>query len=129
MPIGIASTIGRTEGGLAVWRLHVHGAEVPGRWVIIDGRFVVAEGASVGSRPGLRQVGWAAADETSSGLPFAQQARECTPSTFRVEVILEVDLHFRPPRASIRSTSSATPPCPRARRPYLRQDASPASAS
>jgi hypothetical protein len=31
MPIGIAFEAGRTEGGLAVWRLRVHGADVPGR--------------------------------------------------------------------------------------------------
>ena len=43
MPIGMASEIGRTEGGMAVWRLNVHGADVPGRWVIIDGRFVAVE--------------------------------------------------------------------------------------
>jgi hypothetical protein len=43
MPIGIASEIGRTEGGLAVWKPNVHGADVPGRWVIIDGRFVADE--------------------------------------------------------------------------------------
>jgi hypothetical protein len=43
MPIGIASAIGRTEGCLAVWGLNVHGADVPGRWVIIDGRFVPVE--------------------------------------------------------------------------------------
>jgi hypothetical protein len=40
MPIGIASEIGWTEGGLAVWRLRVHSADIPGRWVIIDRRFV-----------------------------------------------------------------------------------------
>jgi hypothetical protein len=45
MPIGMASTIGRTEGGLAVWSLNVDGADVPGRWVIIDGRFVPVERA------------------------------------------------------------------------------------
>jgi hypothetical protein len=45
MPIGIASAIGRTEGGLAVWGLRVHGADVPGQWVIIDRRFVAVEGA------------------------------------------------------------------------------------
>jgi hypothetical protein len=43
VPIGIASAIGRTKGGLAVWSLNVDGAEVPGRWVIIDGRFVPVE--------------------------------------------------------------------------------------
>ena len=46
MRIGIASEIGRTEGGLAVWGLNVDGAAVPGRWVIIDGRFVPAERAT-----------------------------------------------------------------------------------
>jgi hypothetical protein len=30
MPIGMASQISRTEGGLAVRSLHVHGADVPG---------------------------------------------------------------------------------------------------
>jgi hypothetical protein len=45
MPIGMASEIGRTEGGLAVWGLHVHDADVPGRWVIIDRRFVPVERA------------------------------------------------------------------------------------
>ena len=44
MPIGMASQIGRTEDGLAVWSLNVDGADVPGRGVIIDGRFVPAEG-------------------------------------------------------------------------------------
>ena len=44
MPIGMASEIGRTAVGLAVWVLTVHGAEVPGRWVIIDRRFVPVEG-------------------------------------------------------------------------------------
>ncbi|MFI5458518.1 MAG: hypothetical protein ACHRXM_24055 [Isosphaerales bacterium] len=46
MPIGIASAIGRTEGGLAVWSLRVHGADLPGRWVIVDGRFAAVEGAT-----------------------------------------------------------------------------------
>jgi hypothetical protein len=34
MPIGMASGIGRTEGGLGLWELTVHGVDVPGRWVI-----------------------------------------------------------------------------------------------
>jgi len=46
VPFGIASAIGRTEGGLAVWGLRVQGADVPGRWVIVDGRFVPAEGVT-----------------------------------------------------------------------------------
>jgi len=43
MPIGIASVIGRTDGGLAAWGLRVHGADVLGRWVIVDRRFVAVE--------------------------------------------------------------------------------------
>ena len=31
MPIGIASEVGRTEGGRAVWSVRIHGADVPGR--------------------------------------------------------------------------------------------------
>jgi hypothetical protein len=44
MPIGMAFAIGRTEGGLVVWGLNVHGADIPGRWVIIDRRFEALEG-------------------------------------------------------------------------------------
>jgi len=44
MPIGMAFSTGRTEDGLKVWKLHVHGADVPGRWVIIDRQFVAVEG-------------------------------------------------------------------------------------
>jgi hypothetical protein len=44
MPIGMASPVGRTEGGLAVWCLTVRGADVPGRWVIIDRRSVPIDG-------------------------------------------------------------------------------------
>ena len=43
MPSGMASLIGRTEGGLAVWSLNVHGADVPGRWIMIARRFVPLE--------------------------------------------------------------------------------------
>jgi hypothetical protein len=46
MPIGMASEIGRTEGGLAVWSLHFQGADVPGRWVIVDQLFVPVEGTT-----------------------------------------------------------------------------------
>jgi hypothetical protein len=45
MPIGIASEIGRTERGLAVWQLAIDGADVPGRWIIIDRRYVPVERA------------------------------------------------------------------------------------
>jgi len=40
MPIGIASAIGRTKRGPAVQSLCVRGAAAPGRWVIVDRRFV-----------------------------------------------------------------------------------------
>jgi hypothetical protein len=45
MPIGMASQIGRTDRGLAVWGLRVHTADAPGRWVIVDRRFVAVERA------------------------------------------------------------------------------------
>jgi hypothetical protein len=44
MPIGIASCIEWDRAGLAVWRLTVHDAEVPGRWVIVDREFRPIEG-------------------------------------------------------------------------------------
>jgi hypothetical protein len=43
MPNGSASAVGRIEGGLAVWSLRVRGANVPGRWAIIDGWLVAVE--------------------------------------------------------------------------------------
>jgi len=43
-PIGMASRIGQTVEGLAVWHLRVRGAEVPGRWVVLGGWFVPDEG-------------------------------------------------------------------------------------
>ncbi len=46
MPIGMALGSGRTDDGLAIWRLIVRGAEVPGRWIIVDREFQpVAEDA------------------------------------------------------------------------------------
>jgi hypothetical protein len=44
MPIGMASQIGRTEGGLGVWRQSIHGAAVPGRWVIVGREFGAVDG-------------------------------------------------------------------------------------
>jgi hypothetical protein len=46
MPVGMASQAGWTEDGLALWRLCVHGAELPERRVIIDWRAVAVEGAT-----------------------------------------------------------------------------------
>jgi hypothetical protein len=38
--VGVATEVDRTHDGLAVWRLTVRGADVPGRFVIIDGEFI-----------------------------------------------------------------------------------------
>ena len=54
MPIGIASEIGWTEGGLAIWSLRVHGLELLSRWVIIDRRFVAVEDPPARKRSGPR---------------------------------------------------------------------------
>jgi hypothetical protein len=43
MPVGMASQAGRTDDGLALWRLSVNGADVPGPWAIVDRRFVAVE--------------------------------------------------------------------------------------
>jgi hypothetical protein len=40
VPIGMAVSITSTDAGLAVWRLSIQEAEVPGRFVIVDGEFV-----------------------------------------------------------------------------------------
>jgi hypothetical protein len=47
MPVGMALGAGGTDDGPAIWRLTVHGADVPGRWIIVDREFrpVVAGGA------------------------------------------------------------------------------------
>jgi hypothetical protein len=39
MPVGMANCTGWDPAGLAVWRLTVEGAEVPGWWVIVDREF------------------------------------------------------------------------------------------
>jgi hypothetical protein len=38
-PIGMARPVGPDGAGLAVWRLTVHGAELPGLWTVIDREF------------------------------------------------------------------------------------------
>jgi hypothetical protein len=38
--IGMAVSLTSTDAGLAVWRLSIQEAEVPGRFVIVDGEFV-----------------------------------------------------------------------------------------
>jgi hypothetical protein len=39
MPSGMALVVGWTEDRLAVWQLTVRGAEILGRWVIVDREF------------------------------------------------------------------------------------------
>jgi hypothetical protein len=41
-PVGTASRLGSDEAGLAVWRLNIRGADLGGRWIVIDRRFVPA---------------------------------------------------------------------------------------
>jgi hypothetical protein len=43
IPIGIAQCIGQDAAGLALWSLSVHGADMPGRWVVVDREFHPAE--------------------------------------------------------------------------------------
>ena len=42
-PRGIAIEIGSTVDGLAVWRLKIGGEVVPGRFIVVDGRFDLVE--------------------------------------------------------------------------------------
>jgi hypothetical protein len=44
MRIGTAYEAGWDPAGLAVWRLTVEGADVPGRWVIVDREFRRCQG-------------------------------------------------------------------------------------
>jgi hypothetical protein len=41
-PVGTASRLGSDAAGLAVWQLSVHGADLGGRWIVIDRQFVPA---------------------------------------------------------------------------------------
>ena len=41
-PVGTASRLGSDQAGLAVWRLNVRGAELGGRWIVMDRHFVPA---------------------------------------------------------------------------------------
>jgi hypothetical protein len=40
IPIGMASSVTATDGGLAIWRLTVRHVQVPDRFVVIDGAFL-----------------------------------------------------------------------------------------
>ena len=39
MPIGMALSVGWDDQRRAVWTLSVHGADLPGRWVVVDREF------------------------------------------------------------------------------------------
>jgi hypothetical protein len=43
MPVGQANQARKTADGLALWALRVKGADVPGGFIIVDGRFVEVE--------------------------------------------------------------------------------------
>jgi hypothetical protein len=42
-PIGMALPVSRDDDRVEVWKLTVHGAEVPGRWVVVDREFRPAQ--------------------------------------------------------------------------------------
>jgi hypothetical protein len=43
MPIGQANQVGKTADGLALWALRVKAADVPGRFIIVDGALIEVE--------------------------------------------------------------------------------------
>jgi hypothetical protein len=44
--IGTSEEVGLTGDGLAIWSLTVRGTRIPGRFIIIDGKFVELGGAA-----------------------------------------------------------------------------------
>jgi hypothetical protein len=38
-PVGLASAVGWDDDGVAVWRLTICGAELPGSWIVVDREF------------------------------------------------------------------------------------------
>jgi hypothetical protein len=42
-PIGMALCTGWGEGGVALWKLTVHGVEVPGKWIVVGRLFIPEE--------------------------------------------------------------------------------------
>jgi hypothetical protein len=51
--VGTAMRRGRSADGLALWSLKVRGADIPGRWVIIDGMFTMATDEHARIEPAL----------------------------------------------------------------------------
>ena len=41
--IGRARKVELTQDGEVLWSLRVHDADVPGRWMIVDGKFMAAK--------------------------------------------------------------------------------------
>jgi hypothetical protein len=52
MPIGRAYQFGKTADGLVLWALRVNGADVPGRFIIVDGRFIQVEAGDISPNAG-----------------------------------------------------------------------------
>jgi hypothetical protein len=130
MPIGMANCAGWNPDGLAVWRLTIHGADVPGRWVIIDRRFVSVENASAGNRSGLRQDGPAASGDVRDHLGPAASATGLKTHSLGHPRGSDLRSHFSLPPAEVLDPLDVehNPSFPRTRPPHLRQDALPASA-
>jgi hypothetical protein len=51
--VGTAMRRGQTADGLALWSLKVRGADIPGRWVIIDGMFTMTSDEHARIEPAL----------------------------------------------------------------------------
>jgi hypothetical protein len=39
VPVGTAICVGSDAAGMAVWHLTIRGAELPGRWIVVDREF------------------------------------------------------------------------------------------
>jgi hypothetical protein len=50
-PIGTALCVGVGDQGIALWRLIVHGAPLPDRWIVVDRQFRRADPGSTGPSP------------------------------------------------------------------------------
>jgi hypothetical protein len=43
VPIGLATCVGQDGAGVAIWRLTIHGAELPGGWIVASRKFCPAK--------------------------------------------------------------------------------------
>jgi hypothetical protein len=77
-PIGTALCVGMSEGGIAIWRLIVHGAALRHRWIVVDRRFRRAEpGIEIGG-PGAGR--WHAGDGPEKAPDRRAPAPQTTPN-------------------------------------------------